>query len=116
MIRRVSWILGGPQPLKLIPNDIERCRTIVVMRRNYFTNTDLMKKDDPYATLDLHWGATISEIKSAFKQKARKLHPDVNKTDSAEEALKKFQTVQKAYSVLMDVKGAPHRDDLLEVS
>jgi hypothetical protein len=114
MIRRVSWVLGGPQPLKLIPNDIESCRTIGVVGRNYFTNTDLMKKDDPYATLGIHWGATTTEIKAAFKQKARKLHPDVNKTDSAEEALKKFQTVQKAYSALMDVKGAPHRDDLLE--
>eukprot|EP01083_Nonionella_stella_P291197 990903_1 len=115
MIRRISCILGGHQPLKLIPNDIETWRTtFLTMRRNYFTNTDLMKKDDPYATLGIHWGATTSEIKSAFKQKARKLHPDVNTADSAEEALKKFQTVQKAYSALMDVKGAPHRDDLLE--
>lgn len=122
MIRRVSYILGGRQPLIVMPNEgafvfgIERFNTVVVVRRSYFTNTDLMKKDDPYATLGLHWGATTSEIKSAFKEKARKLHPDVNKIDSAEEALKKFQIVQKAYSALMDVKGAPHRDDLLEVS
>lgn len=84
--------------------------------RYYFTNTDQMKKDDPYAALGIQWGATTTEIKDAFKEKARALHPDVNKIDSPEEALKKFQNIQKAYSKLMDVKGAPHRDDLLEVS
>jgi hypothetical protein len=75
-----------------------------------------MKKDDPFATLGIQWGATTTEIKDAFKNKARELHPDVNKTDSPEQALKKFQSVQQAYTKLMDVKGAPHRDDLLDVS
>ena len=75
-----------------------------------------MKKDDPYAALGIQWGATTKEIKDAFKKKARALHPDVNKADSPEKALKKFQHIQKAYSKLMDVKGASHRDDLLEVS
>ena len=83
--------------------------------RSLFTNTDAMKRDDPYATLDLQWGATTSEIKEAYKKLARELHPDVNKEDTPEQALKKFQRVQKAYSKLMDVKGAPHRDDLMEV-
>jgi len=83
-------------------------------KQYYFTNTDIMKKDDPYAALGIQWGATTSEIKDAFKARARELHPDVNKTDNPEEALTKFQFVQKAYSKLMDVKGAPHRDDLME--
>ena len=47
-------------------------------------------------------------------RKARELHPDVNKNDTPEQALRKFQLVQKAYAKLMDVKGAPHRDDLAE--
>jgi len=58
----------------------------------------------------------VGEIKDAYKKLARSLHPDVNKVDTPEQALKKFQRVQKAYEKLMDVKGAPHRDDLLEVS
>ena len=82
----------------------------------YFTNTDQMKKDDPFATLGVQWGATTSEIKNAYKQKARQLHPDVNKVDNPKEALRKFQNIQKAYKKLMDVKGAPHRDDLMDVS
>lgn len=69
-----------------------------------------------YIFAGLHWGATTTEIKDAFKRKARELHPDVNKIDSPEQALKKFQSVQEAYTKLMDVKGAAHRDDLLEVS
>jgi len=73
-----------------------------------------MKKDDPYAALGIQWGATTTEIKDAFKKCARELHPDVNREDSPDVALAKFQFVQKAYSKLMDVKGAAHRDDLME--
>lgn len=83
------------------------------IRRSYFTNTDAMKRTDPYHTLGLEWGATTTEIKEAFRKKARELHPDVNETDTPDVALHKFQTLQKAYSQLMDSKGA-HRDDLSE--
>lgn len=90
------------------------CKCSNISVRTLFTNTDNLKKDDPYATLGIHFGATTTEIKEAFKKKARELHPDVNKIDSPKKALEKFQSIQKAYSKLMDVKGAPHRDDLIE--
>ena len=72
-------------------------------RRFYFTNGDRMKEDDPYAQLGLQWGdaATTAEIKEAFRQKARELHPDVNKMDTPEQALRKFQKLQKAYQTLL---------------
>jgi hypothetical protein len=89
-------------------------KTIWIQSSSFFTNTDSMKKDDPYAQLGITWGATTSEIKDAFKAKARALHPDVNKIDTPEQALKKFQAVQKAYDSLMKVKGAHYRDDLAE--
>jgi hypothetical protein len=69
--------------------------------RSYFTNGDRIKKEDPFAALGLTWGATNSEIKEAFRSKARALHPDVNNVDSPEESLKKFQEIQKAYHLLM---------------
>ena len=70
-----------------------------------------MKRDDPYAQLGLTWGATTTEIKEAFKRRARELHPDVNKTDKPEEALHKFQALQAAYQKLIKVQ---ERDDLTE--
>jgi curved DNA-binding protein CbpA len=45
-------------------------------------------------------GASEKEIKLAFRKKARKYHPDLNKTDP--EASKKFRDVQEAYEVLRD--------------
>jgi len=57
-------------------------------------------KRDYYEVLGITKGATEAEIKSAFRKKAKELHPDVNKDDpNAEE---KFKEVQEAYSVLSD--------------
>ena len=43
--------------------------------------------------------ASTDEIKSAFRKKARLLHPDVNKAPDAEE---KFKELGRAYETLMD--------------
>jgi molecular chaperone DnaJ len=43
--------------------------------------------------------ASTDEIKSAFRQLARKYHPDVNKAPDAEE---RFKEINEAYSVLSD--------------
>ena len=80
-----------------------RATTASTTTRNYFTNTEEMKKDDPYATLGLQYGDATStaDIKQAFRIKARELHPDVNTTDKPEVALKKFQQLQKAYQIVL---------------
>lgn len=82
------------------------------LRRSLFTNTDRVKRHDPYAQLGLTWGATTTEIKDAYKQKAREFHPDVNGDDK--HAITKFQAIQEAYQKLMKNRDAPHRDDLME--
>jgi curved DNA-binding protein CbpA len=86
----------------------------IISNRSYFTNTDEMKKSDPYAALGLSWGATATEIKEAFRNLARELHPDVSKLDPTE-ALNKFRVVKDAYDKLMNNKKAgTHRTDLWE--
>lgn len=58
-----------------------------------------MAQRDYYEVLGLEKGASKEEIKKAFRQLARKYHPDVNKESGAEE---KFKEIQEAYAVLSD--------------
>lgn len=58
-----------------------------------------MNEKDYYAILGVSKEASAKEIQKAFQQKARKLHPDVNKAPDAEE---KFKEVSEAYAVLSD--------------
>lgn len=58
-----------------------------------------MNDKDYYAILGVDKDATAKDIQKAFQQKARKLHPDVNKAPDAEE---RFKEVSEAYAVLSD--------------
>ncbi len=73
--------------------------------RYYFTNGETTKKDDPYGILGLQWGdgATTAEIRTAFRERAKTLHPDVvdKSVMSLEEANQEFQKLVAAYEALM---------------
>ena len=77
--------------------------------RGYFTNTDSMKRDDPYAQLGLQYGdgATLAEIKQAYKQKSLLYHPDLQQQhgnmSNKQAAARKFQDLQRAYQTLVNV-------------
>jgi len=59
-----------------------------------------MAKRDYYEILGVSRGASESELKSAFRNLARKYHPDVNDAADAED---KFKEINEAYGVLSDV-------------
>lgn len=58
-----------------------------------------MNEKDYYEILGVASDASGDDIRKAFQQKARKLHPDVNKAPDAEE---RFKEVSEAYAVLSD--------------
>lgn len=60
----------------------------------------MAEKRDYYEVLGVSKNATEQEIKSAYRKKAKELHPDVNKDDPHAE--EKFKEAQEAYSVLSD--------------
>lgn len=52
---------------------------------------------DHYKILGLKPGASLTEIRQAYRQLAKKLHPDVNKNP---DAAARFQELQKAFKAL----------------
>jgi len=57
-------------------------------------------KKDYYESLGLNKDASEAEIKKAFRQQAKKFHPDVNPGNSRAEA--RFKEINEAYEVLSD--------------
>lgn len=58
---------------------------------------------DPYQVLGIPSSATDEEVKKAYKQLAKKYHPDMNVgAPNIKELEQKFKQVQEAYQLIMD--------------
>ena len=104
MAGQLRWLLHSPPSQSRPTNRVTR---------GLFTNADAAKRQDPFGLLGLSWGATITEIKEAYRIKARQLHPDVSKLEPAQ-ALRQFRTIKEAYESLLKNKNADHRTDVSE--
>src|SRR6185312_5415546 len=68
---------------------------------------------DYYAVLGVADGASAKEIKKAYKDLARKLHPDQNPGDTAAE--ERFKEVSAAYDVLGDDEKRKAYDEVRQM-
>nr|XP_061806110.1 curved DNA-binding protein-like [Nerophis lumbriciformis] len=66
-----------------------------------------IEEENLYKILGVPSTATQSEIQSAYKKKARKLHPDVNKAPDAED---QFKQLAAAYAILKDERQRARYD------
>jgi len=57
---------------------------------------------DYYKILDIPRNASVAEIKSAFRKKAKEYHPDLNASSGAEDS---FVLVNEAYDILIHPKA-----------
>lgn len=70
-----------------------------------------VKFEDYYQTLGVKRDATQDDIQRAFRKLARKVHPDINKTDGASA---KFKQINEAYEVLKNPDKRKRYDTLGE--
>ncbi|KDP45298.1 hypothetical protein JCGZ_15163 [Jatropha curcas] len=68
-------------------------------------DTVYVKPESFYYLLGISENVSISEIKKAYKQLARKYHPDVSPPERKEEYTKRFIKIQEAYETLSDPKA-----------
>jgi curved DNA-binding protein CbpA len=65
-------------------------------------------QDDPYAELGVSRGASSEEIRRAYRQIARRHHPDVNRDPGGPE---RFATAARAYEILSDPAARARYDN-----
>ena len=67
-----------------------------------------MARRDLYEILELPRGASVSEVKKAYKRLARKYHPDLNPSDKKAE--ERFKEISEAHSILSNAEKKKQYD------
>jgi len=63
-------------------------------------------KRDYYEVLGVNKGASVDEVKKAYRTLAMKFHPDRVAPDQKKAAEEKFKEISEAYAVLSDPENA----------
>ncbi|KAL8106584.1 chaperone protein dnaJ 20, chloroplastic-like [Apium graveolens] len=77
-----------------------KSRTMAAMTSNMYAPPQ--ETESFYQLLGISESGTLSEIKKAYKQLARKYHPDVSPAERVDEYTQRFILVQQAYETLSD--------------
>lgn len=87
-------------------SSVQHLKTLFVL----LTITVVLGKD-LYAILGVSKSANQSEIKSAYRRKARETHPDKNREKNAEDANEQFREIVYAFEVLSDHEARRNYDE-----
>ncbi|CAA2965051.1 Hypothetical predicted protein [Olea europaea subsp. europaea] len=82
------------------PSGIQRNPASRASFKAFYSPTQ--RTDSFYYVLGIKESGTISDIKKAYKQMARKYHPDVSPPDRVDENTRRFLLVKEAYETLSD--------------
>ncbi|KAA8548375.1 hypothetical protein F0562_000059 [Nyssa sinensis] len=99
---RFSFTTHLPKPRVAIQTQVGSLRTKATINDGFVTSPPLMEMMSFYELLGISETGTLVEIKQAYKQLARKYHPDVSPPDRVEEYTQRFIRVQEAYETLLD--------------
>jgi uncharacterized membrane protein YgcG len=76
-----------------------RCPRLQVTHRRQSSLVLAAARKDPFEVLGIPRTATMKEVKTAYRKKALKLHPDVNKAPDARD---RFMECKTAYQEIVD--------------
>jgi hypothetical protein len=97
-------------PVKLVssprgPPGLLRAKARATINDGFVTEEAAAAGSSFYELLGIPESGSLVEIKQAYKQLARKYHPDVSPPGRVEEYTKRFILVQEAYEILSDPRS-----------
>ncbi|KAA8527906.1 hypothetical protein F0562_035225 [Nyssa sinensis] len=99
---RLSLTTHFPKPRFSVQSRVGSLRTKATINDGFVTAQPPVEMMSFYELLGIPETGTLVEIKQAYKQLARKYHPDVSPPDRVDEYTQRFIRVQEAYETLSD--------------